>query len=125
MNMAIESLINDTSVHLTSKLMELSFERQRVIANNLANANTPHYTRHDINFQDQLAELIDNNKLENVDTVKGVMVEDKSNPARLDGNNVQAADEMNQMMENSVLHNLLTRVYSTKMKIMEQAISSK
>ena len=121
--MSIESLVNDNAVHLTSKLMELSFERQNVIANNLANANTPGYVRQDISFESQLADLIQNNKLDTIDNFKGELVDDTTNPARLDGNNVQASDEMNQMMQNGVLHNLLTRVYNTKMKIMEQAIS--
>jgi len=121
--MAIESIIYDDGAHLSSKLMELTFQRQNVIANNLANANTPGFTRQDIDFEDQLANLIDNNKLGSVDSVKGELVDDKRRPARLDGNNVDGTGEMSEMMQNSVLHNLLTRAYNTKMKIMEQAIS--
>ena len=121
--MSIESIIYDDGVHLSSKLMEITFQRQNVIANNLANSNTPGFTRQDIDFQDKLAELIDNNKLDSVDSFQGELVDDRSNPARLDGNNVSGTGEMSEMMQNSVLHNLLTRAYNTKMKIMEQAIS--
>lgn len=121
--MSIESLVYDDGVHLTSKLMEITFQRQDVIANNLANSNTPGFTRQDIDFQDKLAQLIDNNKLDSIDSFQGKLVDDLSNPARLDGNNVNGTEEMSEMMQNSVLHNLLTRAYNTKMKIMEQAIS--
>ena len=121
--MSIESIITDDGAHLSSKLMEISFQRQNVIANNLANSNTPGYIRKEVQFQDKLAALIDGKNMDSLDRFQSEVVDDLSKPARLDGNNVDGTGEMSEMMQNSVLHNLLTRAFSTKMKIMEQAIS--
>ena len=121
--MAIENIIYDKAVHLNSKMMELAMERQKVIANNLANANTPGFVRRDIDFKDALAAVIDSNDKTSLDSFQGEMVKDYGPPARLDGNNVGQASEMNEMMQNSVLHNLLSKAYSTKMGIIKQAIS--
>lgn len=121
--MAIENLIYDKAVHLNSKMMEIAMERQKVIANNLANANTPGYTRRDVDFKETLANIIDRNDRAALDQFQGDMIKDSGPPARLDGNNVSQANEMNEMMQNSVLHNLLSKAYSTKMGILKQAIS--
>lgn len=120
--MAIEGIIYDEGSLLTSKLMELSMERQKVIGNNIANVSTPGYIRRDLDFKDKLAELVRNDNIEGIDEMKAKVVKDHSGTAKLDGNNVTISDELNDMMQNSLFYNLMTRAFNTKMSIIKSAI---
>ncbi len=123
--MAIESIFGDSGIQLANKMMQMSMERQKAIANNIANADTPGYTRVDINFEKALASAVNSKDMKQLANVKGSLEEDKTNPARIDGNNVVLPKETNAMMQNSVLYNLLAKGYSTRMKILRNAISSR
>ena len=116
------SIAFDETAIINSKLMELALERQKIIANNMANADTPHYARLEFKFLDELKESLEGGDIEDITAVKGEIVEDKTTPARLDGNNVYIAKEMNEMVQNSLFYNLLTRAFATRMNILKQAI---
>jgi flagellar basal-body rod protein FlgB len=122
--MAIDSIIFDEGSRITNKLMELSMERQKVIANNIANVNTPGYIRKDVDFQKQLKNVIESGDVDRLGEVKGKMIEDHDDAPRLDGNNIVIPNEMNEMMQNSVLYNLLSRAFNTRMNIIKSAIRS-
>ena len=114
----------DHTISLLSKMMELSTSRQKVIANNLANANTPGYTRRELDFQDELSKLIKSGDFESVKQLDGKVVLDKAHTARNDGNNVQVSSEMNEMSQNGILFSLMQKALKTKMNILKSAIKS-
>ena len=122
--MAIGSVIYDEGSLLTNKMMEISMERQRVISNNIANASTPGYTRMDVDFQKKLAEIVKSGDYSQLDGFKGKIIEDNDEAPRLDGNNVVLPNEMNEMMQNGVLYNLLSRAFNTRMSIIKSAITT-
>jgi flagellar basal-body rod protein FlgB len=113
---------DENTVALLSKMMELSTKRQKVIANNLANANTPGYTRRELDFEAELKGLLEQNDFGGLHDLKGKLVLDESNHARLDGNNVSVTQEMNEMSQNGVLFSLMQRALTTKMNIIKSAI---
>jgi flagellar basal-body rod protein FlgB len=121
--MELGSLVFDDTSVVNSKLMELAQERQKVIANNLANAETPGYVKLDIDFQKKLKQMLADGDLEQLQDYTGELVEDNKNPKRLDGNNVVIPQEMNDMMQNGVYFNLLAKAFSTRMNILKSAIS--
>lgn len=123
--MALEKLIFDEGSILNNKMLELSQENQRVIANNIANADTPGYTKFKIDYQKKLADILQNGNVDDVNNFKAKLENDKTNPARADGNNVQLGQEMTDMMQNSVLYSLLTKAFTTKMGIIKSAISTR
>jgi flagellar basal-body rod protein FlgB len=120
--MSVNSLAFDETTQLTNKLMEMSMERQKVIANNLANVNTPGYIRQDLDFEKRLADIVKSGNVNELQGFEGKMVEDKKDPIKLDGNNVVTPKELNNMMQNSVYYNLLTKAFSTKMSILKNSI---
>jgi flagellar basal-body rod protein FlgB len=120
--MSIDNLVFDETAQLTNKLMEMSMERQKVIANNLANVNTPGYIRQDIDFEKKLASIVESGNIEQLEGFQGKIVEDDKDPTQLNGNNVVAPKELNSMMQNSVYYNLLTKAFSTKMSILKNSI---
>lgn len=116
-------ILGDRHSHLLSKMMELSQQRQQVMSHNLANANTPGYIRQDVDFSRQLADLAKDGTTEDFAALRPRLVEDHSRPtSRLDGNNVEAAGEMGEMMQNGILYELLARAFSTRASILRMAI---
>ena len=113
--MSFAPIMGDFNSVTISKMMELTHERQRVIANNIANANTPGFIREEYRFEDELARIINSRNLDEMYNVKGAVVKDVSGEARLDGNNVQSAKEMNLMMQNGIFYNLLSKAFNTKL----------
>jgi len=112
----------DHTVSLLSKMMELSTSRQKVIANNLANANTPGYIRRELDFKDELSKLIKDGDFESLKQMDGKLILDKENVAGNDGNNVHVSSEMNEMSQNGILFSLTQKALKTKMNIIKSAI---
>jgi flagellar basal-body rod protein FlgB len=80
----------------------MSTQKQKVIANNLANARTPGYIRQDITFEKELREMILSGNIEGIRGLHAKIVEDRTLPMASNGNNVNASMEMNEMMQNGV-----------------------
>ncbi len=121
--MSFEGILSDFNSTAISKMMALTHDRQRVIANNIANTNTPGYIRRDYQFEDELARILKAKDADEVKNLKGLVVRDLSDEPRLDGNNVKSAKEMNLMMQNGIFYNLLSKAYNTRLNILRTAIS--
>ena len=120
--MAAHIMLDESAAQLTSKLIEISQVRQSVLANNLANANTPGFIRKDVDFQGELRRALASGSPEAIGQLRAGVTEDPSNPARTDGNNVVVAQEMSEIMQNGVYHNLLAKALTTRINILRSAI---
>lgn len=92
-------------VNLMDKALDASWQRETVISNNIANADTPGYKRSDVKFQDILLDALDSTKYKNLDmAVKSQNYNDDSLDSeiyqdypqydyRLDTNNVDIDQE--------------------------------
>ena len=116
-------VLNDSHTRMLGKMMDLAQQRQEIIAHNLSNANTPGYVRKDIDFRQQLARILETNGREAFDAGSVEIVEDRAAPARTDGNNIQIPREMNEMMQNGVLYELLTRAFKARTSILRMAMT--
>jgi len=123
--MSFAPIMKDINSVTISKLMELTHQRQRVIANNIANVDTPGYIRREFRFEDELARILSLKDVSELKMLKGQIVKDTRDEPRLDGNNVKSAKEMNLMMQNGILYNLLSRAYNTRVNILRSAISTR
>ena len=115
---------DDVSV-LNNRLLELTSEKSKVIANNIANAETPGYTRFSYEYEKSLKSAVESGNTGAVENTTGKMEKDDSGPRRLDGNNVVAPKEMMEYTENSILRNLLMKTFSTRISILKSAISGR
>lgn len=115
-------VIGDRQSQLIAKMMELSQRRQQVISHNLANANTPGYTRQDVNFGTQLQQALRAESTTDFDAIRPQVVEDHESPARLDGNNVEVPSEMGEMMQNGLTYQLLVKAFNTRTSILRMAM---
>ncbi|OGV68993.1 MAG: flagellar basal-body rod protein FlgB [Lentisphaerae bacterium RIFOXYB12_FULL_65_16] len=118
-------ILNDQGSRSITQMMDLAMQRQRLIAQNLANVNTPGYIRHDIEFHETLAKLVaagDDSSA--AAAVRPTVVEDTTDKMRDDGNNIIPGREMSEMMQNGVFYNLLSKAFNTRLNILRSAMRS-
>jgi flagellar basal-body rod protein FlgB len=116
----------DTSIVGIEKAMQGSLLRQQVLANNIANANTPGFQRSDVNFQSALAQAFSTGaptpgQIQQVSFQPQVA---SSGAMQVDGNSVDINTEMADLSENSLDYQALESVMGTRMSILKTAIGS-
>lgn len=107
---------------VVEKSLDASLMRNEAIAQNIANVDTPGYSRKTVSFEEQLSNAISKSGFKgkrtdrrhiqigasSIDEVKINISEDKSSlDMRLDGNNVDIEKEMAQMAENNIKYEVL------------------
>lgn len=102
-------------INVLDKAADASWLRNEVIANNIANDDTPGYKRQDVAFEDQLKQAMKNSryqstdeKIENLTTgsLKAKTYTDSSAYSyRLDGNNVDIDTENVELASNQLKYN--------------------
>jgi flagellar basal-body rod protein FlgB len=96
--------------------------RQQVLANNIANANTPGYQRSDVNFHSQLAAALESgNGASNVSFSPQL---DPNGPTQANGNNVDVDSEMSDLSQNALDYESLVEVANARLKMVQIAIGS-
>lgn len=115
-----------TSSTLT-KSLDASAMRHKVIANNLANVDTPGFIRSDLSFESALKEALSNPSKERarnlVQSIEPAEVADTDTPVGPNGNNVSVDKEMADMTKNSLEYEALTRLLTMKGSMLLTAIT--
>lgn len=109
------------------KGLEASDIRQRVLANNVANVDTPDFKRSDVDFEAVFNAMLDEEKILPLkmtvpkhlpgavrDNGLGIVTDDTVS-LRIDNNNVDIDREMANVAENGYYHNSLTRAISDQL----------
>ncbi len=91
--------------------------RQKTVARNLANVNTPGFTRSDVDFFQQMQRLFRG------EAEAPVATEDTTTPERLDGNNVTLEQEMYALSQSEILYNAAARFASGDLARLRYAIT--
>jgi flagellar basal-body rod protein FlgB len=103
-----------------------SGKRQEVLANNLANVNTPGYKRLDVQFDGMLAKAVESaragDRTELAKLRPGVAT-DESVTVRADGNSVDVDQEMANLAENNIRYNALVQLTQKKLEGLKYVIS--
>ncbi|TAN44333.1 MAG: flagellar basal body rod protein FlgB [Nitrospirae bacterium] len=113
----------DKSMMLLEKMMDVSAYRQRLLASNVANIDTPNYKAKDISFQKELDSAVS----EAAAGGKGVkhkfeVFESPSSLLSRDGNTVSLDMEMAKVGENSMIFSTAAQLLSMKVRMMKDAI---
>ena len=104
--------------------------RHKVIAGNLANLNTPGYTRFDVKFEELLRESLrsasgSSNLMETLFSVQPKVVQDAAGPFSPTGNNVTLEKEVGMLTRNEILYNAYAEILSNRIAQLKHAISSR
>jgi len=109
-------------IDLLHKGLDTAALRQRTIANNVANANTPGFKRSFVSFEEHVREAITRRNLTS-DDLGPRMVQDQSTSMREDGNNVSVEHEMVLMAANTVQYQALTQQVSERLALLRYVIN--
>jgi flagellar basal-body rod protein FlgB len=96
--------------------------RQAVIANNIANLNTPGFRRNDTMFQKVLADAIEDNKLADLDENEAWVFTPGTTPVGENGNDVSLDVEVGEMVRNGALYKTYVRLLGRMYRQMDQAM---
>ena len=120
----------DKNFGVLHKILQATGARQKVLASNIANAETPGYKSRDIKFGKLLGKQMKliTTKPEHVGNadnngVNGKIVTTNS-PSWGDRNNVELNVEVAKMQENALTHSSAIKILNTKIKMFKSAISS-
>ncbi|MBI3408774.1 MAG: flagellar biosynthesis protein FlgB [Planctomycetes bacterium] len=111
----------DSRVDFLARLLDVAALRHDVIAQNVANVNTPGYHRQEVQFEEFLSKALDGGK--GLLEVKPQVITDPVATARNDGNTVDIEMEMAQLAKNSLLYKVYTQILATQLGHMRSAIS--
>ena len=106
-------------INVLDKAADASWKRETLLANNIANVDTPGYKRQDIDFQSVLKNELSNYKYMNLDQKMEAVRLDKLNASvytdhghysyRLDGNNVDIDTEQEELASEQIKYQALTQ----------------
>jgi flagellar basal-body rod protein FlgB len=118
----------DKSFRILSEIVQAANARQKVIASNIANADTPGYKAKDVKFGNFLNKELKllrtdskHSSNENNGGISGKLTVE-NNPSWGDGNNVELNVEVAKMTENALIHEAAIKILNAKMKMFKSAI---
>ena len=106
-------------INVLDKAADASWKRETLLANNIANVDTPGYKRQDIDFQSVLKSELNNYEFMNLDQKMNAVDLTELNPMvytdhgnfsyRLDGNNVDMDTEQVELASEQIKYQALTQ----------------
>lgn len=133
----IGSLLNDPRVATLQRALNGLARRQQALASNIANVDTPGYTRRDVSFETELQARSGGGRLATTSAghlasagtgeggvLRAVMTASgHSTSARNDGNDVDIDYEMTRAAETSLRYQVLSQVTTTRFATLRDLIS--
>jgi flagellar basal-body rod protein FlgB len=126
--MALDMLFADRTSAALAKCLDGVGLRQRVIADNIANVETPGFTRSEVDFEGQLKEALGSSPdvaMKRIGDVNAKVRADHMSPARSDGNNVSIDKEMAGMTKNTMQYEALIQLMNLKGSMLRSAIEGR
>lgn len=119
-------------VNVLNKAADASWKRENVLANNIANVNTPGYKRRDLNFESTLREELGRCKHESLDAKINQTDLDKLNPSvytdltnysyRLDKSNVDIDSEEVEFASEQIRYQGITAALNNEFNRMKSVL---
>ena len=96
--------------------------RQKTIADNIANLETPGYRRGAVKFEELLAKALDSQGNVDMSEVEPVVYQPRNTPVNANGNDVNLETEVGEMVKNSLRHKTFVLLLHKKVKGLEAII---
>jgi flagellar basal-body rod protein FlgB len=110
--------------------------RNKVLADNIANVDTPNFKRSDINFEEVLQQALKVKDAGHIELQRtsprhlpgigisgdSLIIKDKRTTFRNDGNNVDIDMEMARLAQNTLEYNALSRSFTSHLAMLRQVI---
>jgi flagellar basal-body rod protein FlgB len=115
----------NTQFDVLARLLDVSALRHDVIAQNVANINTPGYRGQEVRFEDAFAQALGAGELNRALAIQPQVAAAPGGAERLDGNNVDIDAEMGQLNKNALLFKVYSQLLSTQLAQYRSAISGR
>lgn len=117
----------DIASTVLSKTLDLAAARQKTIANNIANVETPGFKRSYVSFEEELKRVIDQKSghavRKGLRELTPITQIDMVSPSRPDGNNVSIDAEISDMAKTSLKYKAATTLLEQKGAMLRAAIT--
>ncbi len=97
--------------------------RQKTIANNVANLQTPGYRRVAVKFEELLAKALDSSGTVDLSDIELEIYEPQNTTVKSNGNDVSLEVEVGEMVKNTLRHKAYIRLLQKKYQQIELAIA--
>lgn len=136
----IEKMLFNKTFNLMARGLDASSLRNEVIANNLANVDTPGFKRSDVSFEHELQKaMLGKQKLQGFVTnqkhipiggpspgeIVPSVIPERTTSIRNDGNNVDIDREMAALAKNSIMYSALTEEINGEFRKIKIAIEGR
>jgi len=133
----LDRIVNNRKLQILEKAMDAAALRHEVLANNIANVNTPGFKRSDVSFERELQTVLGQQTTFRAKTssprhfqfaagslaeLKPRLIQENRTVFRNDGNNVDIDAEMAEMTENTVLYSVLSQQVLKEFNSLKQVI---
>lgn len=98
--------------------------RQKTIASNIANIETPGYRRLDIKFEELLAKALKSSHTAAIDEIEPEVYQPLNTPVRSNGNDVNMEGEVGNLVQNSLRHTAYVRLMQKRFAQIEMAMGT-
>ncbi len=106
---------NAQAIQTLQAALHAASMRQSAIANNLANIDTPGYRRHEVQFEEMLADAINSGRESDLSRIVPELHRPMDTPVDENGNDVSMEAEVGDLMRNTAMYKtymrLLNRLY--------------
>lgn len=116
---AVKAFFRDDTLISLSKALDALSLRHEVVADNIANVNTPGFKAKRVRFQDELRSALSRGDPGSVRPV----IEEDGLQTRRDGNSVDIDLEMARLAETTILYSALSRLVSERFALLKSIIS--
>jgi flagellar basal-body rod protein FlgB len=116
----IEDIVNLIDAGIKAETL-----RQKAIANNIANLETPGYRRVDVKFEELLAKCLRSSEDFDLGEIEALIYRPKQTPVKSNGNDVNLETEIGQMIKNTFRHKAYVRLLGKKYKQIDMAMDIK
>lgn len=106
----------DNSIKILERIMDICAYRQKILASNIANVDTPQYKAMDINFQEELR------KVTETENTSYRVIESPTTMPNRDGNTVNIEVEMSKLAETLLMYSAAVQLTSTRLRMLKDAI---
>jgi flagellar basal-body rod protein FlgB len=114
--MIMDKIFNDNQTTILKKILDLTALNQKVIANNIANVETPGFIAQKLDFDDALKKAVQTGNTETIEATTGSVSDNYDSPFRMDMNNVDIEKELVLMDENRSNYELAASLLKKRLK---------
>jgi flagellar basal-body rod protein FlgB len=119
----LDRILNNTSIEILKKLQDYTLVKQNVVANNIANVETPGFRAKDVSFQEEFADALKGGDFEKAMMIQPTVFERTDVPLRNDGSNVNLDREMVELQKNKTKYDIYTEILRNRFKLLKDTIA--